>query len=135
MEVTPDPSLHTIGHVFKVSNDPYRGKLSTFRVHQGTVTPNSQLYIGDARKPFKVGHLYRLQGGEQTEMERAIPGDLCAVSRIEELYFDAVVHDSHDEDHFHLSSVACPAPMHGLAIQPSKQGDEQKLSESLHKLQ
>ncbi len=134
VEITPDPSLHIIGHVFKVSNDPYRGKLSTFRVHQGTVTPNSQLYIGDARKPFKVGHLYRLQGGEQTEMERAIPGDLCAVSRIEELYFDAVIHDSRDEDHYHLSSVACPAPMHGLAIQPSKQGDEQKLSESLHKL-
>ncbi len=134
VEVTPDASRHMIGHVFKVSNDPYRGKLSIFRVHQGTVTPNSQLYIGDARKPFKVGHLYRLQGGEQTEMESAIPGDLCAVSRIEELYFDAVVHDSHDEDNYHLNSVACPAPMHGLAIKPAKQGDEQKLSESLHKL-
>ncbi|MBT3048143.1 MAG: elongation factor G [Candidatus Thiodiazotropha sp.] len=135
VEVTPDPGRHVIGHVFKVLNDPFRGKLGIFRVHQGTLETNAQLYIGDARKPFKVNHLLRLQGKEQDEMSQAVPGDICAVARIEDIHFDAVLHDSHDEDHHHLRSIECPVPLFGLAINTTKRGDEQKLGDALHKLE
>ena len=123
-----------VAHVFKISNDPFRGKLSYFRVYQGTITPNSQLYIGDARKPFKVSHLLRIQGSEQSEMEKAIPGDICAVSRIDDIYPNAVLHDTHDEDNFHLQPEQFPMPLFGLALTTQKRGDEQKLSEALNKL-
>ncbi|MCG7983845.1 MAG: elongation factor G [Candidatus Thiodiazotropha lotti] len=135
VEVTPDEGKHVIGHVFKVINDPYRGKLGIFRIHQGKLEVNSQLYIGDARKPFKVNHLYRLQGKEQQEMKQGVPGDICAVARIDDIHFDAVIHDSHDEDHHHLRSIECPLPLFGLAINTTKRGDEQKLSDALHKLE
>ncbi|MEW8029600.1 MAG: elongation factor G [Candidatus Thiodiazotropha sp.] len=135
VKVSPDPDKHVIGHVFKVLNDPYRGKLGIFRVHQGTLETNAQLFIGDARKPFKVNHLLRLQGKEQDEMSQAVPGDICAVARIEDIHFDAVLHDSHDEDHHHLRSIECPLPLFGLAINTAKRGDEQKLSDALHKLE
>ncbi|MBA1444952.1 MAG: elongation factor G [Chromatiales bacterium] len=135
VEVSTDQGKHALAHVFKIINDPYRGKLGIFRVHQGTLRPNSQLFIGNARKPFKANHLLRLQGKEQSEMGRAIPGDICAVARIDDIHFDAVIHDSHDEDHFHLRSIECPLPLFGLAISTSKRGDEQKLSDALHKLE
>ena len=45
----PDPSLHVIAHVFKVTQDPFVGKMGIFRIHQGTLTRDSQLYIGDGR--------------------------------------------------------------------------------------
>ncbi|RLJ19362.1 elongation factor G [bacterium endosymbiont of Escarpia laminata] len=135
IEVSTDQEKHALAHVFKIINDPYRGKLGIFRVHQGTLQPNSQLFVGNARKPFKANHLLRLHGKEQSEMERAIPGDICAVARIDDIHFDAVIHDSHDEDHFHLRSIECPLPLFGLAISPSKRGDEQKLSDALHKLE
>lgn len=134
VEVTPDPDKHAIAHVFKISNDPFRGRLGLFRIHQGTVTPNSQLFIGEARKPFKPTHLLRLQGKEQSEMGQAVPGDICAVARVEEIYRDAVLHDSHDEDKYHLRPEAFPMPMFGLALTPKKRGDEQKLSDATHKL-
>lgn len=135
VEVAADPGKHVLAHVFKVLNDPYRGKLGIFRIHQGTMTPNSQLFIGDARKPFKANHLFRLQGSEQSEIPQAVPGDICAVARVDEIHFDAVLHDSHDEDHHHLRSIECPVPLFGLAISPTKRGDEQKLSDALQKLQ
>ncbi|QYZ64951.1 MAG: elongation factor G [Gammaproteobacteria bacterium (ex Lamellibrachia satsuma)] len=135
VEVSTDQGKHALAHVFKIINDPYRGKLGIFRVHQGTLQPNSQLFVGNARKPFKANHLLRLQGKEQSEMERAIPGDICAVARVDDIHFDAVIHDSHDEDHYHLRSIECPLPLFGLAISPSKRGDEQKLSDALHKLE
>ncbi|MEJ2453236.1 MAG: elongation factor G [Candidatus Thiodiazotropha sp.] len=135
VEVAPDADKHVIGHVFKILNDPYRGKLGIFRMHQGTLKSGAQLYIGDARKPFKVNHLFRLQGQEQEEMNEAIPGDICAVARVDEIHFDAVLHDSHDEDHHHLRSIECPLPLFGLAINTAKRGDEQKLGDALRKLQ
>lgn len=133
--VTPDPSLHAIAHVFKIVNDPYRGKLGVFRIHQGRITAASQLFIGDARKPFKVNHLYRLHGIEQIEVSEGVPGDILAVSRVEDIHFDAVLHDSRDVDHFHLSSLECPLPLFGLAINTTKRGDEQKLTDALRKLE
>ncbi|GEC94360.1 MAG: elongation factor [Pseudomonadota bacterium] len=134
VSATTDADQHVIAHVFQVSNDPFRGKLGLFRIHQGTVTPNTQLFIGDARKPFKVGHLLRVQGKNQTEIDVGIPGDICAVARIDEIHRDAVLHDSHDEDHFHVARPRYPQAVFGLALLPEKHGDEQRLSEALHRL-
>ena len=134
VKISADAGGHAIAHVFKVSVDPFIGKMGVFRIHQGTVKPAAPLFIGDARKPFKVAHLYQIQGKEHHEMARGIAGDICAVAKIDEIYFDAVLHDSHDEDHFHLKAVASPPPMHGVAVRPKRRGDEQKLSEALHKL-
>jgi len=134
VRVIPDPRLHVVAHVFKVLNDPYRGKIGIFRVHQGRITPSSQLFIGDARKPFKVNHLYRVHGKDLIEVEEGVPGDILAVTRIDDIHFDAVLHDSHDEDHLHLTTMECPVPLFGLAISPSKRGDEQKLTDALNKL-
>ena len=132
--VTPDPGKHVVAHVFKITIDPYVGKLGVLRVHQGTVRPGAQLFVGDARKPFKVAHLYRLLGKDTAEVPEAIPGDICAIAKVEELHLDAVLHDSHDEDQYHLKPVAFPPPMLGLAIEPERRGDEQRLADTLHKL-
>ena len=134
VEVRPDPARHVVAHVFKVAIDPFVGKLGIFRVHQGTVKSGAQLFVGDARKPVRLAHLYRLQGKDTTEIPEAVPGDICAVAKIDELHFDAVLHDSHDEDHHHLKSIAFPPPMLGVAIEPQKRGEEQRLAEALHRL-
>jgi elongation factor G len=134
VEVTPDPGKHLVAHVIKINVDPYIGRMGVFRIHQGTVKPGDQVFIGERRKGFKVAHLYSVQGGKTTEIPSGVPGDICAVAKIDDLYFDAVLHSSHDEDEFHLSSVELPAPMYGVAIELARRGDEKKLSDALHKL-
>ncbi|MDR2925102.1 MAG: elongation factor G [Azoarcus sp.] len=133
-EVVPDPERHAVAHVFQISNDPYRGKIALFRIYQGTVSPGTSLFVGDGRKPFKVAHLLRMQGQNTSETKLAVPGDICAVSRIDELHHDAVLHDSHDEDYFHLVPPAYPQPVYGLALIPKKTADEQRLGEALSRL-
>jgi elongation factor G len=134
LQAQPDPSLHVLAHVFKITQDPYVGKMGVIRVHQGTLTAGAQLYVGDARRPFKVGHLFMLQGKEFTDVPRALPGDLCAIAKIEELHFDAVLHDAAEDDHIHLKPLEFPVPVHGLAIEPKRRGDEQRLHDILQKL-
>jgi len=133
-EVVPDASRHVVGHVFKVIFDPFAGKLALFRIHQGTVTKDSQLYIGDGRKPFKVGHLFTLFGKEHPQVDRGIPGDIRAVAKVDEIHPDAILHDSHDEDYLHLQPSRFPLPVAGLAIQVSRTQDEARMSDALRKL-
>jgi elongation factor G len=134
VRAVPDPKKHVIAHVFKVMIDPYVGKVGVFRVHQGTITKDSQLFIGEGRKAFKVGHAYLLQGKEFVETDALVPGDIGAVAKVDEIHFDAVLHDSHDEDQIRLVPLEFPTPMHSLAIEPKRRGDEQKISDALHKL-
>ena len=134
-QAEPDPQRHVLAHVFKVVSDPFIGKVGVFRVHQGTVRKDSQLFVGDGKRPFKVGHIYRLQGKEYVEVDTLVPGDLGAIAKVEEIEFDCVLHDSHDEDHIHLKPLEFPQPMQGLAVQARRKADEQRLFEILRKLE
>jgi elongation factor G len=130
----PDPGKHALAHVFKIEIDPYIGRIAVFRVHQGRLTSNMQLYIGEGRKPIKPGHLYMLRGKTQTEVHEAIPGDICAIAKIDEIQFDHILHDSAEDAHVHARPLELPTSVFGLAVTPKKRGDEQKVSDVLHKI-
>jgi elongation factor G len=87
-----------------------------------------------ARSRSRSGTCSSCKGKDHVEIEDAIPGDIAAVAKIDEIHFDAVLHDSHDEDQIHLKPMDFPRPMFGLAIEPLHKGQEQKLATALHKL-
>jgi elongation factor G len=130
----PDPGRHALAHVFKIEIDPYIGRIAVFRVHQGRITPGTQLYIGEGRKPVKPGHLYLLRGKTQVEVPEAVPGDICAITKIDEIQFDHILHDSAEDAHIHARPFEFPSSIFGLAVTPKKRGDEQRVSDMLHKL-
>ncbi|MCC6581632.1 MAG: elongation factor G [Phycisphaeraceae bacterium] len=128
---TPDEKQHVIAHVFKVNVDPFVGRLGLFRIHQGRINKDSQLYINDSRKPLRVGHLFKVHGKEHKEIDAGIPGDICALAKVEEVVFDSVLHDSADDAGIHLKPLDFPRPMYGLAIEAKSRGDEQKIAKAL----
>ncbi len=132
--VAADPDKPALLHVFKVAFDPFVGKLGVFRVHQGSLAKDSQLFVGDARKGVKLGNLFALQGKEHVDVDGGIPGDIRTVAKVDEIRYDAVLHASHEEDDVRLESLPMPTPMVGLAIKPKSRGDEQKIAEALQKL-
>jgi elongation factor G len=134
LTISVEPDAPVIADVFKIINDPFVGKLGVFRLWQGTLRRDSQLLIDDGRKPFKVAHLFRLQGRNHLEVESIVAGDLGAVAKIDDIHFDAVLHDSHEEDAITLEPLAFPAPMYGLAVEPTHKGHEQKLAHALARL-
>jgi elongation factor G len=129
-----DPAKPLLAHVFKVTTDPFVGKLTVFRVHQGKTTGNSHVYIGHSKKSIKLGHVFHLQGKEHKEADAIIAGDIGAVAKLEEIHTGDVLHDDHSLDSVHLRPLTFPTPMYGLAITPKARGDEQKISGALAKL-
>lgn len=133
--ISPDPDAHAIAHVFMVNIDPFKGRLGVFRIFQGTIKSGNQLFVGDARKPIKVSQLLKLNGSDHKKMDVGVPGDICALPRVDEVHYDAVLHDSHDEDNFRLKHKNLPRPMFGLAIRPTNDADAQKTSDALHAME
>ncbi len=132
VSVTPDPDQHVIAHVVMVNIDPFKGRLAVFRIHQGSIKAGNQLFVGNARKPIKVSQLLKINGSDLKKVDVGVPGDICAIPRVDEAHYDAVLHDSHDEDHFHLKHNRLPRPMYGLAIRATNDADAQKTSDALH---
>lgn len=133
-EIHEDQEHPLLAHVFKVTTDPFVGKLALFRIHQGKLTGQSQVIIGHSKKPIKLGHVFHLQGKDHKEAQEIICGDIGCVAKIEDIHVNDVLHDDHALDSVHCKPLKFPVPMYGLAISPKARGDEQKISIQLHKL-
>ncbi len=134
MHADPDPSKPVLAHVFKVTTDKHVGKLGVFRVHQGTVRAKSELFIDGQKKAVRIGHIIKRQGKDHEEVDQLGPGDIGALTKIDELHFDATLHQDHDMDSVHLRPLPLPKPMYGLAIELKNHADETKFGSSIHKL-
>src|SRR2546421_4528741 len=129
-----DANKPLIAHVFKVTTDPFIGKLAIFRVHQGKAAGQTQVIIGHSKKTVKLGHVFHLQGKEHKESDSIVAGDNGARAKIEEIHTGDVLPDHDALDAVHIKKESFPTPMYGLAITPKARGDEQKISGALHKI-
>ncbi len=134
MEVAADSQGALIGHIFKVLFDPFVGKLGIFRIYQGNMNKNTAPFIGDNRKPIRIGNLYAIQGKQLIDQDEGVAGDIRGISKVDEVEYDAIIHDSSEGAACSLKTAGLPTPMVGLAIDPANRGDEQKVAESLQKV-
>ena len=134
LEYAVDAAKPLLAHVFKVTTDPFIGKLAIFRVHQGKATGQTQAYISGSKKPVKLSHVFNLQGKEHREPDAIIAGDIGAVAKIEEIHANDILHEAPAMEGVRARKVPYPTPMYGLAISPKNRGDEQKISGAVNKI-
>jgi elongation factor G len=134
VEVTLEPSesAEFIGQVFKTLSDRFVGNLSYFRVYSGKITAEQPLTNVRTGKTSRSGGLLLMQGKQHQNVTEAIPGDMVAVSKVEELHIGDTVASKADAPR--LPRASFPTPMFGLAVEPKARGDEQKISISLQKI-
>ena len=80
------PERHVLAHVFKVTVDPFVGKLGVFRVHQGTVTegqPALHRRRQEARSRSATSSCSRARTTSRSR--QALPGDIVAVAKVDEI--------------------------------------------------
>jgi elongation factor G len=127
-----DPDAPFIGQAFKITSDPFVGKLAWIRVLQGTAGSDTNYVLGDDRRAAKIGHLFKVQGKETSEVKQATAGEIIALAKVEEISCGDVLHT--DSTPMFRPMPKFPTPMYSLAVTPKSRGDEQKISDALHKL-
>ena len=133
VEVDADPAGSFAAFTFKSMTDPYVGKLTFLRVLRGTLTGESSVYDVRTESSHRVGHIYKLQGREQQEIKQAVPGDIIAIAKIEEIEINDTL-TAGGASSLRFREVGFPKPMVSLAVRPKNRGDEQRIGGALSKL-
>jgi elongation factor G len=135
VELPCDPAAPLVGHVFKVTTDPYLGKLAMIRLIQGTFDGQTPFLVGADRRPLKAGHVLKVEGRDHPELESvAYAGDIVAVAKIDDLHVDQILHGQGTPDDYAPVVPDYPQPMVSLAVEPKNKNDELKLSSALSRL-
>ena len=131
-ELSADADAPLVAQAFKITADPFVGKLAWVRVLQGTVTGDSTYHLRDEKKPAKVGHALKVQGKESQDTNQAVAGDIIALAKVEEIRTGDILHAEAAPMYGRMPPL--PTPMFSQAVTPKSRGDEQKISGALNKL-
>ncbi|HEX8111959.1 MAG TPA: elongation factor G, partial [Kofleriaceae bacterium] len=134
-EIPCDPARPLLTHVFKVTTDPYLGKIAMIRVLQGQLDGTTPFVVAGGRKPLKAGHLLKVEGREYVELTTAASaGDLVAIAKLDDLRIDAILRDPAAVDDLAAARPRYPEPMYSLAVALHNKADEVKLSTAMARL-
>ncbi|MBI2805825.1 MAG: elongation factor G [Planctomycetes bacterium] len=132
IDIEPSESGEFVGFVFKTISDKFVGSLSYFRVLSGKLTPEQPILSLRTGRGGRSSGLLLIQGKANKPITEAVPGDIVAVAKVEDLHIgDTVALNTHAPK---LPAPVYPTPMFGLAVEPKARGDETKISGSLHKI-
>src|SRR5919106_2445047 len=120
MELEPSEDGDTVAFVFKTLADPYAGRLNLFRVYQGVLGHDRQLFNARAHVKERVGQLLVPQGKETEHADEFGPGDIGAVAKLKETKAGDVLAEK-DGD-YPIAMPEMPAPVMAFAIEPKAKG-------------
>src|SRR5262249_46066178 len=109
------PEGEFVGQVFKAVTDKFVGNLSFIRVFSGTCHGDQPLFNARTEKSARTGGLLLMQGNKQKPVTEAIPGDIIAVAKVEDLHIGDTV--SNHTGAPKLPPLSFPTPMFGLAVE------------------
>ncbi len=129
----PSEDADTVAFVFKTLADPFAGRINLFRVYQGVVRHDSQIFNTRLHSRERIGQLLVPQGKEHEHADEFGPGDIGAVAKLKETHAGDVL-ASVDEP-VDLRMPELPRPVMAFAMEPKAKGDEEKAFAALRRLQ
>jgi elongation factor G len=128
----PDESKEMVAFVFKTLADPYAGRINLFRVYQGVLKHDSQVYNCRAHVKERIGQLLVPQGKETDHTDEFGPGDIGAVAKLKETHAGDVLAARDAE--IPLALPPMPRPVMAFAVEAKAKGDEDKMGQALRRL-
>lgn len=117
---------------FKITSDPFVGKLAYFRVYSGKVTAGSYVYNSSTGEKERVGRIVRLQADKREEVSEVAAGDIAAIVGLKGTTTGNTLCDQNNP--IVLESIDFPEPPVSIAIEPKTKSDQEKMSLALQRL-
>jgi elongation factor G len=117
--------------VFKISTDPFVGRLAYLRVYSGSLRRGQSVMNASQGEKARVGRLVRMFADRREEVDEIGAGDIGAVLGLEANTGETLCAA---ERPVVLERIAFPAPVMSVAIKPQSKADQDKLSSALHRL-
>ena len=117
---------------FKITTDPYVGKLTFIRVYSGTLESGSKVYNPARDETERVGRLLFMHANSREDVDIIRAGDIAAVVGPKNLKTGDTICDP--DNPVVLESMEFPEPVIRIAVEPKSKADRDKLMNGLVKL-
>jgi elongation factor G len=132
IERKPSESEPFAALAFKITTDPFVGKLAYFRVYSGKILAGSYVLNSSTGEKERVGRIVRLQADKREDVTQVDAGDIAAVVGLKGT---TTGHTLCDVGHpIVLESITFPEPPVSIAIEPKTKADQEKMSLALQRL-
>src|SRR5438067_1555892 len=121
-----------VAQVFKTMSEPHVGDVTYFRVYSGTVRNGQDVYNAPRSAVEKLNHLCVSVGKDRFEIAELHAGDIGVVAKLRDTHTNDTL--STREAPIVLRKIPFPEPVITVAIEVKQRGEEEKLSNGLHKL-
>jgi len=128
----PDEKSPLAALVFKTTADPYVGKLTYFRVYNGVISSNSQVYNASQRATERVGQLFMMRGKTQEPVNEVGAGDIGAVAKLNVTGTGDTL--CVQDKPVKLTPIVFPTPTFREAVYPKTKTDVDKMGTALSRL-
>ena len=118
--------------VFKTTADPFVGKLSLFRVYQGAIRSNSEVYDANQGQAERVGQLYLPKGKNQENLAEVTAGDIGAVGKLSSTVTGDTLCSRDNQVTF--DTIQMPVGYYRVAVSPASKADLDKMSLALSRI-
>ncbi|MGH7241240.1 MAG: elongation factor G, partial [Candidatus Saccharimonadales bacterium] len=117
---------------FKITTDPFVGKLAYFRVYSGKITAGSYVLNSSTGEKERVGRIVRLQADKRTDVTEVGAGDIAAIVGLKGTTTGNTLCDPNNP--IILENITFPEPPVSIAIEPKTKADQEKMSIALQRL-
>ncbi|MGX7590627.1 elongation factor G [Candidatus Karelsulcia muelleri] len=117
---------------FKISSDPFVGKLTFFRVYSGKIKSGSYVLNSRTNKKERISRIYQMHANKQNPINLIKTGDIGAAVGIKNIKTGDTLCDINNP--IFLEQIFFPDTVIGLAIEPKYKSDIDKMSMALSKL-
>jgi elongation factor G len=132
VERKPDSTEPFTALAFKISADPFVGKLAFFRVYSGKVTAGSYILNSSTGEKERVGRIVRLHADKREDVTEVEAGDIAAIVGLKGTTTGNTLCDPNNP--IVLESITFPEPPVSIAIEPKTKADQEKMSMALQRL-
>ncbi len=125
----PDESELFSALAFKISSDPFVGRITYLRIYSGELQTGSQVYNPLEKKKEKINKILQMHANKRSELESASAGDIIAVSGLKFTTTGQTLCAEHKPIIYDLMEF--PETVISIAIEPKTTQDEEKLQTTL----
>ena len=133
-EVTIEPreEVPLAALAFKVTTDPFVGRLVYLRVYSGNVKAGAVVYNASREINERMGRVLQMHANRREEVPETSAGSICAAVGLKNTFTGDTICTR--DAPVTLERPKFPSPVLSVAIEPMTRADQDKLSESLSKL-
>ena len=132
VEYSTEPDGPLAAFVFKTTADPFVGKLSVFRVYQGTIKSNSEVWNSNREHSERIGQLYLPKGKNQENVSEITAGDIGAIGKLTETLTGDTL--STKDNPVSFAKINQPVGFFRMAVTPASKDDLDKMSMALSRI-